>query len=156
MFCPAVFLLYFTPDYLVESSIDRRELPKRFARWDRIGLFQLRVGNVDRPVLLYVEDTDSIAMKEMKKGEGGVFTYPNFFDVHALCKNAKGKWVHQTVFGYARVQFVNVEEVARDHVVFKCRPNFMIDLSRDRRRPEDVNKPFLKRIAFEGGVLTAK
>src|SRR5262245_1953121 len=155
-----VLLLF--PFDLVEVTVNREVFPNGSDNWDRIGLFKLKDGTKDRLVLLYCYDSDSVAEKVMAKGGIAVWTYPNSFTLHAIHQNDAGKWVHQEVFGFARVRFTKVAKVAPDHLVLECRPNFMIriedgeDIGKALKRAEEINKPFTRRVSFVDGVLSAK
>lgn len=156
---PFACFLLLSPALMIELSIDRTVIPKGADNWNRIGLFKLRDGGNDRLILLYYYDSDSVAEKIMAKKGSATFSYPNFFDVHAIYQAAPGKWAHKEVFGFARVRFNKVAKVAPDHLVRECRPNFMIrleDLDNQLKRGEEINKPFTMRVLFIDGVLTAK
>ncbi len=162
MLSPLAWTLLLSPMRLVELTVDRTVLPNRACDWDRIGLFKLRDGKQDRLVLLYCYDTDSVSEREFAKHGSARLLYPNSFAVHAVYKDASGKWVHQRVLGYGRVRFVRVEKAEPEQLVLKCRPNFQVqvrpdeDVAEAMKRADRLNKPFTKRIAFAGGVLTGE
>ena len=159
---PLAWVLVFSPAFLVQHTLDPSLLPEAVDRYDLIGLFTLQDGDANRLVLLYCEDTDSVGERQMARTGFGDCSYPNFFDVYALYQDASGQWVNKAVFGYARVRFQRVVEVAPDHLVLECRPNFMIsfdpkeNLDKALKRAQEINKPFAERLAFVDGVLTAK
>lgn len=162
MFAYVGWILLLSPATLVELSVDRAVFPKGAANWDRIGLFTLKDGKSSRLVLLYCYDSDSVAWKMMAKNGFASSTYPNSFSVHAIHQNACGKWIHQRVFGFARVRFTKVAKATSDHVVLECRPNFMVRIEpgeageKALKRGEEINRPFTKSVSFVGGQLAAK
>jgi hypothetical protein len=162
MFASIAWLLILSPFDVVEASIDRAAFPKGVDNWDRIGLFLLKDGDKDRLVLLYYYDSDSVAEKMMAKKGFADKSYPNFFHVHAVYQDRSGNWRHQEVFGYARVRFTKVQEVASDHLILECRPNVMIQIEpgesigKALKRAAEINKPFTHRVAFRDGELTSK
>ena len=162
MFASIAWILLLSPFDLIEASIDRTVFPKNADDWDRIGLFKLKDGDKDRLVLLYCYDSDSVTHKMMTKKDSATCTYPNSFAVHAVYQNDSGKWVHQEVFGFARVRFTKVAKIGPDNLVLECRPNFMIqikpgdDLKKALKREAEINRPFTESVSFKGGRLIAK
>jgi len=162
MFASSAWFLLLSPADVVESTVARSAFPKGFDSWDRIGLFKLKDGDKERLVLLYYYDSDSVGDKEMKKTGFGTYTYPNSFRIYAVYQGPPSKWIHQKVFGYARVRFTKVAKAAPDRIVLECRPNFMVFFDpgeteeKASMRAKEINKPFTRELSFVGGVLTAK
>lgn len=162
MFPFFTWVLLLDPFTVVELSIERSVFPKEAENWDRIGFFKLKDGENQRLVLLYCYDTDSIAEKQIGRGKMGSFFYPNVFLIHALYKNAAGKWIHKEVISFGRVRFMKVTKATLDEVVLELCPNFRIlikpgeDLAKVVKRAAEINKPFTKSLSFVNGILTAK
>jgi hypothetical protein len=162
----AVFVVVLTalgPDPAAMIASPPVQLPPCGDNWDLVGAFRLPDPTGREVVVrLYADDSDARAHKAWATGKSAIYTYPNFFALHAVSWAGGKAWEHREVYSAARVRFSRVRERGADGPVLELRPNFMVQIDSDKplgpqlKRADEINKPFAVRLTLKGGVPTLK
>lgn len=151
----------FSPALAAERSVDPGVFPDGAELWDRVGMFEVGVGDAARRVLVYCHDTDSVMEKEIARKGSSMGFSPNSFTLHAVYETAPGRWALAKPYTVGRVR-LNKATAVDGGMEVELRGNFLVwiepggDVKKAFEAGAKINKPVTRRVSLRDGVLTVK